>query len=228
MVAVGAVAQSLAKLAYWVHWGKNATTGSTNTTRIEIQELLIEWCTWFFPLTPKWGLASVTKLTGTRPATLASWWHCNPGRSWLCLCGSPSRTISSIRSTWGVYSAAIAYLAKRPPSEWATNDIRVKLGVPSTICWTCIIKRDDNIFCLEDWITNFRWKPASSYGWCSMIKTRRALPHQRGVCHKSQRQQMFGERNSQNLLPQDSPNIDWSKKVHWPKSKTSSFVAQFN
>jgi hypothetical protein len=39
---------------------------------------------------------------------------------------------------------------------------------------------------------------------------------------------MFWERNSQNLLPQDSPNIDWSKKVCWPKSKTSSFAAQFN
>ncbi len=61
--------------------------------------LTIYQCTCFFPLTPRWGLASVMKLTASRPATLASSWDCwNPGNSWLPprLSSSSSKMTSSL------------------------------------------------------------------------------------------------------------------------------------
>lgn len=99
----------------------------------------IDHLTCLFPLEPRCGVAKVIKFMGSKPAILASWGcsgHCTVF-IWPWLEEFPERLE---RSNFGKcsYSLPIAYLATRPPNEWATKEIFRTSGLCLTTPNTCI------------------------------------------------------------------------------------------
>jgi hypothetical protein len=117
---------------------------------------------------------------------------------------------SSLQPTCGVYSIAIAYLANRPPSEWATNDIRFKLGVPSTICWTCPIDKQKRNHKITSFLEKVSENSTSERTQACTHKTKKQLCY--GWWSTTQTETEHVTSSARRLPPKSMPANVWRKE----------------
>lgn len=112
-------------IRYQKHSNNIGIIGHQNITKLDSQHHREQTC--FLPRTPRCGVAKVIKLTGSSPAIIpclegAEVWKFPSEDSVTLLEWVPLDSLSE-------YRTATAYLANKPPREWAKNEIRFRLSL---------------------------------------------------------------------------------------------------
>lgn len=180
---------------------------SSITTSQENNGEILTCC---LPLTPRWGEASVMKLTGSSPAIVGFWVPSSDSVSpWLC--NSSSRGPFTV---WvgaaDAYKIPIACRANRPPSECPRKDILLRLGVRFTTNPICnkrhpkgrLALHSLNILCFYRHkpeiciFSKFSSKNSRFIGQILMIKCNFHLSKKASFKHKTNGNNIFLAKNS--------------------------------